>query len=72
MLRCFGLVERMDEYSMTRRVLMAELSGERVRGRPKLGWMNVVMVALSNRGMTVEAVQQCAKERNEWPALVHM
>ena len=35
--RWFGHVERMDEYRMARRVLMAEISGERVRGRPRLG-----------------------------------
>ena len=31
-LRWFGHVERMDEYRMARRVLMAELSGGPVRG----------------------------------------
>ena len=36
-LRWFGHVERMDEYCMARRVLMSEVSGERVRGRPRLG-----------------------------------
>ena len=37
-LRWFGRwhVERMDEYCMARRVLMAEVSGGRVRGRPRL------------------------------------
>ena len=34
-LRWFGRVERMDDYRMVRRVLMAEVSGERVRGRPR-------------------------------------
>ena len=58
----------MDEYRMARRVLMAEESGGRVRGRPRLGWMNGVKVALGNRGMTVEAVRQCAKDRKEWRA----
>ena len=33
-LRWFGHVERMDEYRMERRVLMAEVNGGRVRGRP--------------------------------------
>ena len=55
----------MDEYRMARRVLMAEVSGRWVRGRPRLGWMDSVKVALGNRGMTVEA-------RKEWRALVHM
>ena len=71
-LRWFGHVERMDDYRMVRRVLMAEVSGRRVRGRPRLGWMDSVKVALGNRGMTVEAVRQCAKNRKEWRALVHM
>ena len=48
-LRCFGHVERMDEYRMARRVSMAEVSGGRVRGRPRLGWMDGVKVALGNR-----------------------
>ena len=36
-LRWFGHVERMDEYRMARRVLIAKVSGGRVRGRPMLG-----------------------------------
>ena len=36
-LRWFGHVERMDEYRIARRVLMTEVSGGRVRGRPRLG-----------------------------------
>ena len=57
-LRWFGHVERMDECRMGRRVLMAEVSGGRVRGRPRLGWMDGVKVALRNRWMTVEAARQ--------------
>ena len=60
-LRWFGHVERMDE-----------MDGGRVRGRPRLGWMDGVKVALGNRGMTVEAARQCAKDRKEQRALVHM
>ena len=61
-LRWFGHVERMDEYRMARRVLMAEVSGGRVRGRPRFGWMDGVKVALGNKGMRVEAARQCAKD----------
>ena len=57
---------------MARIVLMAEVIGGRVRGKPRLGWMDGVKVALSNRGMTVEAARQCEKDRKEWRALVHM
>ena len=71
-LRWFGHVERMDESLMARKVLMAEVSGGWVRGRPRLGWMDGVKVALGNRGMTVEAARQCTKDRKEWRALVHM
>ena len=71
-LRWFGHVEIMDDYRMARRVLMAEVSRGRARGRPRLGWMDGVKVALGNREMTVEAARQCAKDRKEWRALVHM
>ena len=71
-LRWFGHMERMDDYRMARRVLMAEVSGGQVQGRPRLGWMDGVKVALGNREMTVEAERQCAKDRKAWRALVHM
>ena len=51
----FGHMERMDAYRMARRVLMAEVSEGRVRGRPRLGWMDGVKVAGA-----VEAARQCA------------
>ena len=51
---------------MARRVLMAEVSVGRVRGRPRLDWMEGVKVALGYRGMTVEAAGQCAKDRKAW------
>ena len=66
-LRWFGHVERMDEYRMARRLLMAEVSGGRLRGRPGLCWMDGVKVV-----MTLEAARQCAKDRKEWRALVRM
>ena len=69
-LRWFWHMERMDEYRMARK-LLAEVSGGRVRGRPRLGWMDGMKVALGNRGMTVEAARQCACAK-EWRAVVHM
>ena len=48
-LRWFLHVDRMDEYCMARRVLMAEVSGGQVGGRPRVGWMDGVKVALGNR-----------------------
>ena len=70
--RWLGHVERTDECRMARRVLMAEVSEGRVRGRRRLGWMDGVKVALFNRGMTVEAARQCAKDRKVLRPLVHM
>ena len=61
-LRWFGHVERMDEYHIARRVLMAEVSGGRVRGRPRLGWMDGMKAGLGTRGMTVEAARQCERK----------
>ena len=51
---------------------MMKVSGRHVRGRPRLGWMNGVNVSFGSRGMTLEAVRQCAKDRAEWRAVVHM
>ena len=65
LLRWFGRVERMDEYRMARRVLMAEVIGGQVRLRPRLGWMAGVKVALGNRGMMVEAACQSTKDWKE-------
>ena len=48
-LRWFGHVGRMDEHRIARRVLMAEVSGGRLRGRPRLGWMDGMTVTLRNR-----------------------
>ena len=62
----------MDEYRIARRVLMAEVSGGRVRGRSRLGWMDGAKVALGNRGITVEAARQCAIGRKKWRTLVDM
>ena len=39
-------VERMDDCRMARRVLMAGVSGGRVLGRARLGWMDGVKAAL--------------------------
>ena len=54
---------------MARMVFMAEVSEGRVRGRPRLGWIDGVKVALGNRGMAVEGARQCAEELR---VLVHM
>ena len=54
-LRWFWHAERMYEYHTARRVMMVEVSGGSVQGRPRLGLMDDVMVALGNIEMMVEA-----------------
>ena len=70
-LRWVGHLERMDEYRIARRALMADVSGRRVRGKQRLGCMDDMKMALGSRGMTVEAARQCAKgplaPREGWP-----
>ena len=65
-LRWFGHVESIDEYRMAKRVLMAEVSGGRVQGRPRLRWIDGVKVALGNGGMTVEAARKIGKSGEPW------
>ena len=62
----------MDEYCMAKRMLMEVVSKGQVWGRLRLGWMNGAKVALGSTGITVEAMLQCTKDRNEWSALVLM
>ena len=61
-LRKFEHMERIEEYRMAGSVLMTEVGGGPVRGRPRLGWMDCAKVALGNRGMAVEAARQCTKK----------
>ena len=71
--RWFGHVERIDEHRMARRVMMAEVSGGRVRGRPRLGWMDSEKVALGNTGINDRGCASMRiKDRKEWRTLVHM
>ena len=60
-LKWFGHVERKDEYSIARRVFMADVSGGWVRGRPMLGWMDGVTSAMGSRGMTVMAARKIGR-----------
>ena len=71
-LRWFGYVERMDDYRMASRVLMAQVSGGRVRGRLRSGLVHGVKVAFGSRGMTIEGERQCTQDRKEWRSLVHV
>ena len=56
---------------------MADVSDGLVRGRPRLGWMDGVKAPLGTEERQCEGglssiARQCAKDRKEWRALVHM
>ena len=51
---------------MARMVLISEVSEGRIRGWPRLGWMDPVRGALGNRVMTVEAARKIGKSGEPW------
>ena len=63
-------VESMDEYRMARRVLMAEVSGGRVRGRPRLGWMDGWCEGGLRQQRNDGGGCVTMKDREEWKALM--
>ena len=70
-LRWFGHVERMDEYRMARRVLMAEIEGRCTRETEVRlnGWCEGGLGLQKNDGGGCASIR---KSRKEWRALVHM
>ena len=48
-LKWLGHVERIDAYRTASRVLMADVSGGRVRWRQRLGWMDGVRWPIQQR-----------------------
>ena len=70
-LRWFGHVERMDEYRFDRRVLMAEVSGGRVRGRPEVrldGWCDGGLGKQCNDGGSCSSMRKRSEgvESRSW------
>ena len=63
---CLDMWRECIEYRMARTVLITKVSGGRVRGRPRLGWMDGVKMVLGSKRMTVEAARQ--KDSKEWRA----
>ena len=51
---------------------MAEVSGGRVRGRPRLGWMDSIKVAYRQQRNDAGGCSTMRKDREERRALVHM
>ena len=50
----FGNMERVHQYRKASKVLMAEVSGRRVRDRPRLGWIDCAQKDISGGCATME------------------
>ena len=60
-------MERLNEHRISRRVLIAEVSDGRARGRPRLRCVHFINVALSTRGMTGSLGEI---DRKEWREMI--
>ena len=69
-LQWFGHVERMDEERLVKKIAESEARGVRLRGRPRMGWMDSVKRALDVRGLSVEQGRIAVRDRNEWRRIV--
>ncbi len=65
-----GHMVRVGEEHLMKRVWKAEVSGLRVRGRPRRGWLERVERALGVQGLSVEQGRESARDRYEWKAIV--
>ena len=62
-LRWFGHVERMVEECMVEKVIISDVEGNCCRGRPRLGWMDGVKRAFTERFMSMKQSRQNALDR---------
>ena len=66
-MRWFEHVERMSEANWVRRSMHFEVEGERVRGRPKKGWMESIKYDMKVVGLR----RDDAQDRNRWRRGIH-
>ena len=55
---------------MVKKINGSNVRGVRLKGRPRMGWMDSVKRALDVRGMSVEQGRVVAHDRDEWRAVV--
>ena len=70
-LRWYWHMVRMHEKRLAKRVMKAELSSRRPRGRPKYGWIDDVKQALERRYINGEEVRECALNWRKWEMVVN-
>ena len=69
-LRWFGHVERMESESLTKRVYVSEVDGDRGRGRPRLRWRDGVEKYLGEGGLSWGEGRQMTGDRGTWRRFV--
>ena len=69
-LRWFGLVQRMEENRIAKRVLYMNLGTTRLRGRPRNRWQDEVRE--DGRKVGGEGWQEKVHNRGEWKKLLRM
>ena len=69
-MKWFGHVERMGEERQVKRVMRAEISGRRTRGRPRTRWKDVIKRDLETSGLNLEEAAAEARDRDRWRQIV--
>ena len=69
-MKWFGHVERMGEERQVKRVMSAEISGRRTRGRPRTRWKDVIKRDLETSGLNLEEAAAEARDRDRWRQIV--
>ena len=44
-------MDKMEEDQLVKRIVVSDVKGVRLRGRPRIGWMDGVIRALHERGL---------------------
>ena len=54
-----------------KKITRSDVRGVRLRGRPRMGWIDSVKRVVDARGMSVEQGRVVVRDRNEWRAVVN-
>ena len=69
-LRWFGHMERMNNYTIAKRVYVGECAGSRSVDRPRKRWINTVKDCLKKRGLDVKQARRMVRDRSVWRGFV--